>query len=862
MTEDRRLKNELVLPDGMYAFTQDTTSGVIKTHTGPLVVNITGQDNPVKFDPSTKSFKTVPLDAASQRSPLVPQGYYCVLWNPAEEGKHPDERDKSGSPALMMGQRINIPGPGTFALWPRQSANVVEGHHLRSNQYLVVRVYDEEAAKANWATSIMKPAHGAEGEIAGVVDSAPTDLIVGKLLIIQGTEVSFYIPPTGLEVVQDEHGDYVREAVTLERMAYCILVDEDGNKRYERGPQVIFPKPTEHFYEMREKKGGLQKIFPCIELNAIQGLHIKVIAPYKEGKREFKEGEELFITGKDLPIYFPRPEHSIIRYDGRAKNYATAVPAGEARYVMERETGKIEKVMGPCMLLPDPRTQVIVRRVLSLKQCNLWYPGNDEVLEYNQGLLTLAKDAPTTRSGVVSEGQIRRSKKMKGFSNAGDTAISAAEASSVSSHAPAVLADEFSRGSTYTQPRTVTLNSKFAGVPTVTIWTGYAVLIVSKSGERRVEIGPQTILLDYDETLEVIEMSTGKPKTTDHLLRTAYLRVYNNKVSDIIAAETKDHVRVSTKLSYQVNFEGGDPLKWFQVENYVKFLCDHIRSVLKAAIRKMTINEFYSRSEEVIRDTLLGVKPSSKKGSTSRPGIVFEENGMHLTDVDVLKVEIRDTQIASLLEATQHEVVRGNIQLESAERQLARDQRLEEIARQRANDQAETSALRAALEHGSISRALKLAVDKINSKIEEEKRNLEQQAARDAVAGAQNDANLSRRVSAAKVDQNISAAQQDQEVAFLQEETKAAVERLQAVEGGFSEALLALGNQDTLVKVAEAMSVQNFMGGKDLPEVVARIFEGTPFESAIGMVLERAAPNGVGSIKKSRSKQLPPQDQV
>lgn len=190
MTEERRLKNELVLPDGKYAHTQDTTSGIIKTHTGPLVVNATGQDTPVKFDASTKSFQVVPLDQAAQRSPLVPQGYYCVLWNPAEEGKHPDEKDKSMSPALLMGQRVNIPGPRIFALWPRQSANVVEGHHLRSNQYLVVRVYDEEAAQANWAKSIMKPASGSEGGVDQVV-VAPEDLIVGKLLIIQGTAVSF-----------------------------------------------------------------------------------------------------------------------------------------------------------------------------------------------------------------------------------------------------------------------------------------------------------------------------------------------------------------------------------------------------------------------------------------------------------------------------------------------------------------------------------------------------------------------------------------------------------------------------------------------------------------------------------------------
>jgi major vault protein len=35
---------------------------------------------------------------------------------------------------------------------------------------------------------------------------------------------------------------------------------------------------------------------------------------------------------------------------------------------------------------------------------------------------------------------------------------------------------------------------------------------------------------------------------------------------------------VELKLVYRVNFEGDDS-KWFAVENYVKFLCDHVRSV-------------------------------------------------------------------------------------------------------------------------------------------------------------------------------------------------------------------------------------------------------------------------------------------
>jgi hypothetical protein len=32
-------------------------------------------------------------------------------------------------------------------------------------------------------------------------------------------------------------------------------------------------------------------------------------------------GDELFLTGKDTAIYYPREEHSAIKYDGKIKHF-------------------------------------------------------------------------------------------------------------------------------------------------------------------------------------------------------------------------------------------------------------------------------------------------------------------------------------------------------------------------------------------------------------------------------------------------------------------------------------------------------------------------------------------------------------
>lgn len=873
----RRGMNELVLPAGEYAYTRDATSGVTFVRLGPTVVNAQAQDEPVLYDTNTGRYRVVPLTEAAQVNTVVPTGHYAVLSNPTSDGLFPEAATKATAKDLRIGQRVHIPGPTTFALWPRQSAKVIEGHQLRSNQYLLVRVYDEEAARANWAKAVVKKAASTatgddskpEGTSPAVTTDAqvPADLSVGRLLVIRGTEVSFYIPPTGVEVVME--GDkYVREALTLERLQYCILVDESGNKRYVRGPDVVFPLPTERFHE--NDRG--ERRFRPIELNGpIQGIHIKIIAEYTdeagdhgEKGKTYKAGDELFITGDTTPIYFPCEQHSAIKYDGNTKHFATAIPAGDGRYVLHRHTGAIKLVTGGRegeMYLPDPRQEVFVRRVLTDAECEAMYPGNTEALTYNRQLRELQAKAPTTRKGMVSEGEALRQKiagRVRERMAIGDAEF--ADASFSHGNATAEMGgDEFTRSATYTEPRTVTLgNDKFSGVPKINPWTGYAVMVVDTAGNRRVEVGPGRVLLEFNETLETLALSTGKPKTTDKLFKTAYLQVAHNKVADIIHAETADHVKVEIKAAFRVNFEGDDPTKWFAVSNYVKLLSDHARAVLKAAIRRTTVEDFFRRSEDFIRDTILGAKPENG----SRPGMAFAENAMRIYDVEVFVVQIGDETIQKLLSSAQHEAVRTSVELAQEHRRLEATKERENLARDTAQAQAETEEFRAKLEAEKIARTLQIAVTRIKSNteqalaqldsdIEKAKRDLDRQKEQDAVTGAATQADIARQRAFADSNLTIAKAKEELRLASLAAEAKATIDQLTAVQPGFSEALLALGNQDTLVKVADAMSVQAFLGGKTLPEVITKVFAGTPMEKLVETMQKRALPPTNGTAPRA-----------
>lgn len=861
-------KRDLVLPPGSFAYMQDVTKGVVKTYTGPTVINPTAQERPVVYDASSNTFRgTNVLEEAMRIAPIAAEGFYIILRNPARANKHPDEGSAQPSAELETGRAIVVPGPATFALWPAQAAEVVEGHHLRSNQYLLVRVYNEDEARKNWTKAVMKPA-SSEGDpnntsatattppAASVTTAAapPPDLIVGKQLIIRGTEVSFYIPSTGIEVVPTdfdgrnssggEHSDrFVRDALTLERLEYAILVEENGKKRYEIGPQVVFPLPTERFVEARDDNGRPSKKFRAIELNEIQGLHIKVIADYKENGIEHKAGDELFITGKDTAIYFPREEHSSIKYDGKAKHFATAIPAGEGRYVMNRLTGEIRAIRGPTVLLPDPRHEVMVRRVLSDRECTQWYPGNSDALVYNQGIRTLLRSVPTTRQGALSEGDFERGarsksvqEKTRGMLGGGTATNSVMESSRVSGD-QALVADEFSRASTYSEPRSITLDNKFQGVPQVSPYTGYAVLVTSKTGGRRVEIGPKTILLEYDEGLESLTLSTGKPKTTDKLLETPYLRVENNQVSDIVQVETSDHVQIKVYLAYRVNFEG-DPLKWFSVENYIKFLCDHVRSVLKGQVRRKKVEEFYAASTDLIRDTILG-----KAGESKRPGMVFAENGMRIVDVEVLKVALEDEQIRVLLDKTQHDVVRSNIDLSTARRALEVTQQKEDIDRTAEKTRADTTKMKHALSIELAVSELEVALARAGNDLKKIEVESKATQLRSELTDYDHNAKLQRVRKERDQEHSVAVAAQEQRILLLKAEAESIVARFSAVQGGFSEALLSLSRNETLVQVAKAWDIQRTIAGESLADTLARVFEGTPLRPLI----EKLIPvNGAG----------------
>lgn len=792
-------QKDFVLAMNEYCYVLNKTSGKITTRVGPTTITTSAQDALIVFNTKTKKFEEISdFEKAKKLFVSAPEGWYVILKNPAENGSHPPV-GMSENPEIVVGKKVNISGPISFPLYAGQMAKVVRGHKLRSNQYLLARVYDADAAKES--TSTMVDINGNE------IEDKKNDYFVGQLMIIKGTEISFYIPPTGIEIIpQTPYGDdYVRDAVTLERLEYVILKDEDGEKRYVHGPAVVFPKPTETFTS--SKKNSV--IFRALELSPISGIYVKVIADYKDDNgTEHKTGEELFITGNDQMIYYPRPEHAMIQYDGKYMHHAIAIPAGEGRYILNRLTGEIKTIAGPRMYLPDPRTEVVVRRKLSANDCALMFPGNTEAMLYNAGLTEKAMENAARKGTVNSTDAINNA-----YATANQEATLAIfEANS-----------NISRGVSYTKPRTITLDTKYEGVVSIDVWSGFAVNVISKSGKSDIVVGPTTRLLDYDETLEAIKIGG----TT-----TAFLPISDNKIEDIITVQTSDFVDFKIKLEYSMKFLKNFKDRWFNVDDIEGHLKDKLRILIKNVARKYTVDNFYKNYESILRNEILNGTDDASKDKNASIGRTFSENGMFINDVNVSLVSI-EKSVAELLNSHQANIIQQTINLADAELRTANEKKIIALEKETAEKRAELDKYKAELDQTAIKERIARENERKALYDAQEKASKEAEKELQTVLDAIQAAKLARdkkaddaKIETEKALANIEKTKQEAYAATV-------VKIMESVGPDLTAALSATANESVTRAIASAVSPYSMAKGESISKTVDTLLRGTPFDKVI-----------------------------
>ena len=331
-----------------------------------------------------------------------------------------------------------------------------------------------------------------------------------------------------------------------------------------------------------------------------------------------------------------------------------------------------------------------------------------------------------------------------------------------------------------------------------------------------------------------MELSTGAPKSENKLVNTAYLRVKNNKVSDLITVQTKDFVDVSIRVSYSVDFLPEFKDNWFSVENYVKFLCDKQRSLLKQKAKQYNIEDFYANVTEIVRKTALNLPDEDEERGESKyeGGRLFRENGMFVHDVEVLGIGV-EAGIARILERQRTEMVTKALELSDAEKKMEVVTQLAEYEKREIELTHKNNLYKMELEQT-------LAKTKLDAEAEiNKKKRVEAEAKKQAEADMQK---LLDQIQAAE----LARDKKHDEAKIETEKELAAIEKakqeayaatvakiMESVSPQLVAAMTAKANADTLSAVSQGMAPYAIANGESIADTVNKLLRGTTLESVL-----------------------------
>ncbi len=886
-------RQKIPVPRRSFLWSLNQTSGEILTHVGPTEFTPSANDRIVRAN-NRGGFEQAQMEA--RPFVLARDGEYVIITNPVTDipdGKHLNGNWVPGGnkeKSLRLGTTMVIPGPCAFPMWPGQTAEVRQAHKLSANHYLIVEVVSEVDETARYYDLVRRSAE-LSSVVIDITDAARDDsddepeategsgkrsLRIGRRIVIQGRHTEVFIPPSGIEVVPNieesdrssDSGDgisslpaaateelakllnqvsgglttrqfsvlknelrhrqdlttgqravmltalddawgeraadrrrksdrrqhqsaidpYARKAVILGPKHFCILFDADGNPRIVKGPARVFPGPADTFMY----RGSRRRVYQAYELGETQALWLRIISP---------------VTREAL---------------------ATRLPKGTDLKKEAYEVGDEMLIRGlPSVFFPFIEAEILNPNTRDP------HVGNDhenviiDAVGIDQKSGVYVRDRGT---GMVK--MIR-----------GETSYLVDPRSEEHVHRR-VPSEKWNLWIAHAEPHKQ--QSRDVVTPwalSITIPNNEAVLITSRHG-RRVAIGPRTELLEYEEQLTALRLSKGHVKDGSQTVTTCFLRIHGGRFCDTVELESSDFVKIRVRLGLSGHF-GGEPERWFNVEDPVKLLADTVRARLGEAARAEPAIKLLTELPKIVRAALFGENETW----------TFSENGMVVEAADVLQVTITDKSLSETFASVQREAVA----LQLKDRQLSRrlestrlrdsiDQEEHTIQRESQRRMSETALLEARESH-RVELAKLLDTAERDDKLQERKHqrgeletkfHLRQQAA-GSEARAKN--RLVDAEAEAKANEQLNGVRQSHARAMAEIERKTAeamasadATRLKAIERELVGALHAAADSEVMKAAAENMNLVALLGGKSPAELLSQLLKGTPLErSSKGM---------------------------
>jgi len=184
-------------------------------------------------------------------------------------------------------------------------------------------------------------------------------------------------------------------------------------------------------------------------------------------------------------------------------------------------------------------------------------------------------------------------------------------------------------------------------------------------------------------------------------------------------------------------------------------------------------------------------------------------------------------------------VVKSNIDLAEAKHNLDITAKKEAIDQLLLDVMEETNRKNHEVELLELNRGLTILLRNIDAQLQKHQENAKAVEALEQSNDISHAAKLRREKEEAVQHLSFKESANNLDITMLKEQTDAVVKRFASAQGGFSEALLALSSNEVIAKVAESLSVQNIIGGKNFTEVVTKLFSGSSLEPIMQGITKR-----------------------
>ncbi|KAF7248020.1 hypothetical protein EG68_11891 [Paragonimus skrjabini miyazakii] len=392
------------------------------------------------------------------------------------------------------------------------------------------------------------------------------------------------------------------QATTLTASQYCIIMNpvnsvgqpQLGKKRLVRGEASFFLMPGESL------EFGIQQIYTLgpnngLVLHATQATYDETSSNGEEINKIFRQpGERWLIRG---PCEYVPP------IGIEVAERRTSIPLGESEgiYVRNTTTGEVRAVIGSTYMLTEDEEHW--EKVLSSKVMELLATDKMPYLGRSRMEQTIVRKPSALDSGEAQAKKLRAEPKPFPV------------VSLQVPHNAAVQINDY------------------------------------RQNESRVQFGPVLVLLGPHEQFTLLSLSAGKPKRP-HAVKSLYLLLGPDFVTDMFVVETADHARLSLQLAYSWIFDTTDALKdqneaarLFSVPDFVGDTCKAMASRIRGAVASISFDTFHKNSARIIRAACLGLDNAGKV----KDWYMFPENRLRITGVDIQGVAPTDERTSELL---------------------------------------------------------------------------------------------------------------------------------------------------------------------------------------------------------------------